>query len=59
MHIVYNRNLGKLEVRRRTHRVYKSNLGAQKLGGETLCVNAQGLQEELRKTKVGRRNPVR
>jgi hypothetical protein len=43
MHIVYNRNLGRLEVRRRTHMVYKSNLGGEKLGGETLYVNAQGL----------------
>jgi hypothetical protein len=43
MHIVYNRNLGKLEVRRRTHMVYKRNLGGEKLGAKTLCVNAQGL----------------
>jgi hypothetical protein len=25
--MVYNRNLGRLEVRRGTHRVHKSNLG--------------------------------
>jgi hypothetical protein len=43
MQIVYNRNLGRLEVRKRTHRVYKSNLGGEKLGTKTLCVNAQGL----------------
>jgi hypothetical protein len=43
MHMVYNKNLGRLEVRRRTQRVYKSNLGVEKLGGKTLYVNAEGL----------------
>jgi hypothetical protein len=59
MHIIYNKNLGMLEVTRRTHMIYKSNLGGEKLGGETLSVNAHGLQEQLRKARVGRRNPVR
>ena len=31
-----------------THRVYKSNLGRQELGGETLCVNAQGRDMNLK-----------
>jgi hypothetical protein len=41
--MVYNINLGRLEVRRKTHKVYKSNLGGEKLGGKTLCVTAQNL----------------
>jgi hypothetical protein len=43
MHMVYKRNFGSLEVRRRTHMVYQSNLRGEKLGGKTLCVNAHGL----------------
>jgi hypothetical protein len=41
--MIYNKILGRLEVRRRTHKIYKSNLGGEKLGGKTLCVTALNL----------------